>query len=346
LTYVEAEFATRDTAIAAKADTPYVDSEIATRDSRLANVERVVTVDHGVTFNYLETGDDALVIRSGPNEVAANFLEASSKALKGRAVFYKDVLPDSGDLLVPTGDLILGATNVATELASKEPVYTAIAPLLKGFSFSSNSFELKLDETAPLTSSSFQTGKVIIISADGGSIKIQRFDDDGATITDAWQTGAQFRWDDSLGGSMFVDKIRSNTNTNVVIDDHAVIEADAVVNGTLFADNSNLSEISGVTAMFAKDASGIGFHTVDSNLALLIEDDGDLRAYDNLNVVGSITCSGSVPSPFWCAGKVNGISLAVSARKGLVPAYSVTRVTPCSAGGVEGKLYRTTPRWG
>ena len=89
------ELATRDTAIATKAATSYVNSELATRDARLDDVERVVTVEPNVTFNYLETGTDALVIR-GPNEVSAKFRGPPAGDLEGRVVFYKDLLLNGG----------------------------------------------------------------------------------------------------------------------------------------------------------------------------------------------------------------------------------------------------------
>ena len=86
--------------LAGKADLTLTTNEKATNattcsvtdlTARIVNTERVVTADPNVTFNYLETGDDALVIR-GPNEISANFLGPSSGDLEGRVVFYKDLL--------------------------------------------------------------------------------------------------------------------------------------------------------------------------------------------------------------------------------------------------------------
>ena len=96
--------------------------------------------------------------------------------MKGRAVFYKDLFLNGGDLLVSTGNILIGTANtpvnVATELANREPGFTAISPLSKGFSFATNEFELKLDDTLPLRASSFHSGKFRLSSPDDGSVRI------------------------------------------------------------------------------------------------------------------------------------------------------------------------------
>ncbi len=106
LTVLASELATRDTLISARATTAVLNSELAARDAailaktsisttsaltaRVTGVERVVTAEDGVSYNYLETGEDALVIR-GENEIAANFLGASAGALEGSVLFYKNL---------------------------------------------------------------------------------------------------------------------------------------------------------------------------------------------------------------------------------------------------------------
>ena len=101
-----------------------------------------------------------------------------------------------GDLLAPNGSILLGpsntALNVATELANREPAFTAISPLQKVFSFDIDGFQLKLGEAWPLKASSFQSGKFRLSSASDSSVRIQRFDNDGNTVTDAWQDVAMF----------------------------------------------------------------------------------------------------------------------------------------------------------
>ncbi len=137
------ELASRDTAIASKASS----SAVSALDTRVSDVERVITVESGVAYNYLEAGTDALVIR-GPNEVAASFLGSSAGALEGRSLFYKDVLI-GGELLMPNSDittreLTVGGNSLTTLLAAQENSFTAVAPLMKGFNADGDA-ELKVD---------------------------------------------------------------------------------------------------------------------------------------------------------------------------------------------------------
>ena len=92
-----------------------------------------------------------------------------------------------------------------------------------------------------------------------------------------------------------------------------------------------------MNSLFAKDDTGIGFHTLDSSLAFEVEDTGNLIAHQNLNVLGNITCSGTTPSPYWVAGRINGISLTILSSKGKygftfartqTGYYKITWVTP------------------
>ena len=85
-------FATNE--LAGKADLALTANELATKatissvtdlTARIANTERVVTVDG--SLNYLEAGTEKLVIR-GPNDLPAlEILGSSSNELQGRAVF-------------------------------------------------------------------------------------------------------------------------------------------------------------------------------------------------------------------------------------------------------------------
>ena len=73
LAYVNTQLGLRDASISAKTSL----STTSALAARVTGVERVVTVEDGVSYNYLETGEDALVIR-GANEISANFLGPSS----------------------------------------------------------------------------------------------------------------------------------------------------------------------------------------------------------------------------------------------------------------------------
>ena len=86
LAYVNTQLGLRDTSISAKTSL----STTSALAARVTGIERVVTTEDGVSYNYLETGEDALVIR-GENEIAANFLGASAGALEGSVLFYKNL---------------------------------------------------------------------------------------------------------------------------------------------------------------------------------------------------------------------------------------------------------------
>ena len=311
-------------------ETKATTSSVTDLTNRVVITESVVGVDE--SFNYLETGTEKLIIRGPDDSPALEILGSSSNELQGRAVFHSDILIEDGDLRIPTGNILLGrsntAMNVATALSKLEPAFTAISPVKKVFSFITNEFQLKLDETAPLEASSFQTGKFRLSSPNDGSVRLQRFDDDGAFSTDGWRDVAMFGWDDTLLGSMLIDKIQSRTTSNVVFGDNALMEADAVVNGTLHAENSNLSVVWNVKDFFAGTSSGIGFHAADSTLALLVEGNGNPTAHQNLNVLGNITCSGSISGntgPYWVAGVFDKEG-NVFAQKGRF-SFSVTKAS-------------------
>ncbi len=122
------------TLLAAKASSSAV-SAVATR---VTDVERIVTVESENSYNYLEAGAAALVIR-GPNEVAANFLGSSAGAQEGKALFYKDV-SIGGSLTmgalsggITTGSLTVDGSTLTDLMAAKENAFTAVLPLKKGY---------------------------------------------------------------------------------------------------------------------------------------------------------------------------------------------------------------------
>ena len=142
---------------------------------------------------------------------------------------------------------------------------------------------------------------------------------------------ARFDWNDSLGGSILIDKISARTTGSIVFGDAAHMNAGATVNGTLNANSSNLQNIRGVNAVFAKDNTGIGLHTFDATLALEIQDNANLIAHQNLDVRGNITCSGTITSLFFVAGKIDMTDLSILTSKGRV-GFSVSRPSGQSIG--------------
>ena len=49
------------------------------------------------------------------------------------------------------------SSSVQSQLDSKEPTYTAISPLVEGFSLASSGFEIKTDEASDLVANAFQS---------------------------------------------------------------------------------------------------------------------------------------------------------------------------------------------
>ncbi len=144
-TEVASELASRDSLIAVKASA----IAVSALDSRVTGVERVVTAESGVSWNYLEAGADALVIR-GPHEVAAILLGASAAALEGKVLFYKDVNID-GSLTMPNSDittraLTVGGASLTTLLSAKENDFSVNLFLVKGFNTSGESL-MRVDYT-------------------------------------------------------------------------------------------------------------------------------------------------------------------------------------------------------
>jgi hypothetical protein len=78
---------------------------------------------------------------------------------------------------------------------------------------------------------SFRSRKFRMISTEDGGCRVQRLDDDGALVSDGWQTVVQFRWDDLLGGSLNTNILKGNGANEVTIADNCVVERDLRVTG-------------------------------------------------------------------------------------------------------------------
>jgi len=130
---------------------------------------------------------------------------------------------------------------------------------------------LEIDETQTILASGFQSGKFQVHSSDDSVLRILRYDDDGQIVSDAFQTLAQFRWDDASGGSLGVNRIQGNGAVEVAFGD------------TILAEQGIKSDT----------------WRPNNNPGLTVE--------GNLHVTGNITFDGTIPSPFHVAGRFNGI---------------------------------------
>jgi hypothetical protein len=69
-------------------------------------------------FHFLNTGTDALVVRTNSGAISANFMgNVGGTATDGKVIFYKDF--DVGGNQKLTGSLTVGSTNIMTELGTK-----------------------------------------------------------------------------------------------------------------------------------------------------------------------------------------------------------------------------------
>ncbi len=68
-------------------------------------------------YHCLDTGTDALVVRTNSGAISANFMgNVGGTATDGKVIFYKDF--DVGGNQKLTGSLTVGSTNVMTELGT------------------------------------------------------------------------------------------------------------------------------------------------------------------------------------------------------------------------------------
>jgi hypothetical protein len=97
------------------------------------------------------------------------------------------------------------------------PAIAVTAPLLS--SLVEGVQTLSIDDDATIRAGAFLTGKFRLHSNGDDVVRIQRYDDDGAVVTNSWLTVAQFRWSDAAGGSLSVSRVMSNGTDEVSFGD-------------------------------------------------------------------------------------------------------------------------------
>ena len=101
----------------------------------------------------------------------------------------------------------INGSDVTDLLAERERKFTAGTPFLRPLS-DAGDVVLTIDETANVLAGSFQSGK-FRMRATALSLNIERFDDEGDTVTDSWQRIAAFNWGDT-SGSIVKNSIRAD----------------------------------------------------------------------------------------------------------------------------------------
>ena len=261
LAYVNTQLGLRDASISAKTSL----STTSALAARVTGVERVVTVEDGVSYNYLETGEDALVIRTSTNEIAANFLGASAGSLQGSALFYKDVTT-FGVTTTPTLQTTLVRARDSTGLV--------------------------------LTTSD---GTTVLQSSENGNLVVPH--------------------DLQCSGEVTASGLRANS---------------FVHNGTLLS-----TQLSGKEDMFGAQSPLQKVLNTGGVIGLRINPGADLEVRD-LHLRGDLTLGGTMPSPFFCAGKVDGNDLSILSSMGRV-GFTMSRHSISSTGVYKITFKSTNP---
>jgi hypothetical protein len=127
-------------------------------------------------YHYIDTGTDALVIRTNGGAISANFLgNVGGAATEGKALFYKDV--------EVFGDLLLSGQTLDSKLALKADLADVFEKVISG-----------ADTILQLNS------KFRLVAA-AGTVKLQYWDNDGTIVTDAWLDVAEHSFDTNANTS-------------------------------------------------------------------------------------------------------------------------------------------------
>jgi hypothetical protein len=203
---------------------------------------------------------------------------------------------------------------------------------------------------------SFQSGK-FRLRATTLSLNIERYDDDGDTISDSWQRIAAFNWGDT-SGSVICNSIRASDQSYVAVNDDLEVQYHARVGGSLTAGAALFSGVTTgslkTTLIEAPDGNGTGLLTSGGQITFAAQGDRNCKAFGNLEVANNLFVGGaiesdtlrpknnpgvtvasdlhvegnisfgSIVSPFWAAGKVDGNTLAILSSKGQ-SGFSVVR---------------------
>lgn len=149
----------------------------------------------GDGYHYLDSGTDALVLRTDGGVVAANVLGSVAGAQEGEVLFYKNV-ECLGALTLP------GGTNVLTTLQGKQDAFAAQLPLKQLISFPSGELQLVIDSSEDQTMNNFiattgittplcrvPAGASYLAIATSAGAEMAQFYDSGAVVIDSLSSG-------------------------------------------------------------------------------------------------------------------------------------------------------------
>jgi len=148
---------------------------------------------------------------------------------------------NNGDVVVPNelevdsvkaNHVNVNGDDIIDLLQQREPKFTAGAPFLKTLT-GSGEVVFSIDESKSVVANAFQTSKFMLHSDSPNTMRFQRFDDDGTILSGAWQTAAQLKWSDTLGGAFHVDWMRAKTEAEITIQDGLRIDGPLHVTGSI-----------------------------------------------------------------------------------------------------------------
>jgi len=147
-------------------------------------------------------------------------------SVDGSATFPKDITC-AGHIssnYIHASDINQNGTSLDSFLAQRERKLTAAEPCLKIID-ASGGISLSIDESKSLVADAFQSGKFRMRSSGPEAMEFQRFDDDGVSVSDAWQIISQLRSDETLGATLHVNQMRSKSDAEIVMQDSLRVEA-------------------------------------------------------------------------------------------------------------------------
>jgi len=226
--------------------------------------------------------------------------------------------------VLQASELYQGSDHLNTLLDRREPVFTATPPLIKtGGDFGAEAF-LAIDETASVVANAFVSGTYRFRSPNAGGCVIERYDDG----VGGWRLVVAFEWSDAAGeGRVLTNTIQSYSATDVTINDSLQVTEGISCLGALTAGSVESVAVD-TTRVAAIDSVGIALCTQAYSVAFSVQDNQDCTAHRNLTVVGDLTVngdiSGSIQSPYWCAGALSNTGEKLSSRGR--HSYSVSQV--------------------
>jgi hypothetical protein len=363
ITYVNAQLATRDTAIGTKSDQNYVDSELNALDGDIAGKASIAEL-----ASQLALRDTAIASRVSTTELASELSTRDTTIAAKASQSYVEDEVDALDAELATKATIAG---LASELASRD---TAIAGKTPSSTTSALDARVTTVESVVTATASYhylETGEDALVirgtneiaanflgasagSQEGNALFYKDVTTFGTTTTPTLQTTLVKARDATglvLTTSGGTTVLQSAENGDLVVP-HALQCSGVVAAGSLqgnsFVHNGTLlsTQLSGKEDIFEAHSPLQKTFNAEGDIGLRINPEADLEVTD-LHLRGDLTVGGSMPSPpspFFCAGKVDGNDLSILSSMGRV-GFTMSRHS-ISSNGVYKITFKSTNPFG